>query len=148
MPSLSTTRQFVFKAPVLTGVEAELTGGARKLNAGNYQVVENIKNNATATFANVDLTGVNTLSFIIAEMGNMKGGTIEVWLDSPEGTKLGTVNFATAPKIEIQAGVYMRPAGIGFKSVTGLHNVVLVFKNNSAGEDNLFLFSQMTLGSN
>lgn len=146
MPSLSTTKQYVFKSPVLTAAEASLTGGARKLNAGGFQIVENIKNNATATFANVDLTGVSSLSFIIAEMGNMKSGTIEVWLDSKEGTKLGTASFANAPKIEVQAGVNMRPSGIGFKPLSGKHNIVLVFKNDQAGDDNLFMFSQLTLG--
>ncbi|MCW5912159.1 MAG: ThuA domain-containing protein [Cyclobacteriaceae bacterium] len=146
MPSLSTTRQYVFKAPVLTAADAGLTGGARKLNAGGFQIVENIKHNATAAFTNVDLTGVSSMSFVIAEMGNMKGGTIDVWLDSTDGTRLGTVSFAHAPKIEVQAGVYMRPSGIGFKPVNGKHNIVLVFRNDQAGEDNLFFFSQVTLG--
>jgi cytochrome c len=146
MPSLSTTKQYVFKSPVLSAAEATLTGGARKLNAGGFQIAENIKNNATATFADVDLTGVSSMSFVIAEMGSMKSGTIEVWLDSKEGTKLGTVSFANAPKIEVQAGVNMRPSGIGFKPVSGKHNVVLVFKNDQAGDENLFMFSQITLG--
>jgi cytochrome c len=146
MPSLSTTKQYVFKSPVLSAGQATLTGGARKLNAGGFQIAENIKNNATATFADVDLTGVSSMSFVIAEMGNMKSGTIEVWLDSKEGTKLGTVSFANAPKIEVQAGVNMRPSGIGFKPVSGKHNVVLVFKNDQAGDENLFMFSQLTLG--
>jgi cytochrome c len=146
MPSLSTTKQYVFKSPVLSAAEATLTGGARKLNAGGFQIAENIKNNATATFADVDLTGVSSMSFVIAEMGSMKSGTIEVWLDSKEGTKLGTVSFANAPKIEVQAGVNMRPSGIGFKPVSGKHNVVLVFKNDQAGDENLFMFSQLTLG--
>lgn len=146
MPSLSTTKQYVFKSPVLSAGQATLTGGARKLNAGGFQIAENIKNNATATFADVDLTGVSSMSFVIAEMGNMKSGTIEVWLDSKEGTKLGTVSFANAPKIEVQAGVNMRPSGIGFKPVSGKHNIVLVFKNDQAGDDNLFMFSQLTLG--
>lgn len=146
MPSLSTTKQYVFKSPVLSAAAASLTGGARKLNAGGFQIVENIKNNATATFSDVDLTGVSSMSFVIAEMGNMKSGTIDVWLDSTEGTKLGTVSFANAPKIEVQAGVNMRPSGIGFKPVSGRHNIVLVFKNDQAGDGVLFMFSQLTLG--
>lgn len=146
MPSLSTTKQYVFKSPVLSAATASLTGGARKLNAGGFQIVENIKNNATATFSDVDLTSVSSMSFVIAEMGNMKSGTIDVWLDSTEGTKLGTVSFANAPKIEVQAGVNMRPSGIGFKPVSGKHNIVLVFKNDQAGDGVLFMFSQLTLG--
>jgi cytochrome c len=146
MPSLSTTKQYVFKSPVLSAAEASLTGGARKLNAGGFQIVENIKNNAIATFPNVDLTGVSNMSFVVVEMAAMKSGTIDVWLDSTEGTKLGTVSFAKAPKIEVQAGVNMRPSGIGFKPVSGKHNVILVFKNDQAGDDALFMFSQLTLG--
>lgn len=146
MPSLSTTQQVVLKAPVLTATDAVLTGGARKLNAGGIQIVENIRHDNTATFADVDFTGVGSMNFVVAEAANMKSGTIEVWLDSINGTQLGTVSFANAPKIEVQAGINMRPSGISFKPVTGKHNLVLVFKNANAGEEVLFYFSQVTLG--
>ncbi len=147
MPSLSTTRQVVFKSPVLNSSDAsDFTGGARKLNAGGYQIIENIKHNSSATFKGVDLSGVGSLSCVIVEMGAAKGGEIEVWLDSTSGTQLGTINFTRAPKMEIQAGIYMRPSGIGFKPVSGKHDLVLVFKNPQAGDETLFMFSQLTLG--
>lgn len=146
MPSQSTTKQFVFSSPVLSAANAsDFTGGARMLNAGGYQIIENIRHNSSATFKGVDLTGVGSLSFIVAEMGPMKGGEIEVWLDSTSGTKLGTAQFTNSPKIEIQSGVYMRPSGIGFKPVSGKHDIVLLFKNPQAGDANLFMFSQLTL---
>jgi len=146
MPSLSTTKQFVFKSPVLNATSAsDLTGGARKLSAAGFSALENIKHNSSATFSDVDLSGVNKLNFAVVEMGAMKGGEIEVWIDSPEGTKLGTVSFSGAPKMEVQAGIFMRPAGISIKPVTGKHKVILVFKNEQAGDENLFIFSQLTL---
>jgi cytochrome c len=145
MPSLSTTKQFIFKSPVLNGMDAtDLKGGPRKLAA--YGILENVKHNSSVTFADVDLTGITKLNFVIAEMDPMKSGVIEVKLDNAEGTSLGTVSFANAPKMPVQAGVFMRPSGMTIKGVTGKHNIILVFKNDKAGDENLFMFSQMSLG--
>lgn len=145
MPSLSTTKQFMFKSPVLNGMDAtDLKGGVRKLAA--YGILENVKHNSSVTFADVDLTGITKLNFVIAEMEPMKSGVIEVKLDNAEGTSLGTVSFANAPKMPVQAGVFMRPSGMAIKGVTGKHNIILVFKNDKAGDENLFMFSQMSLG--
>jgi len=144
MPSLSSTKQFVFKSPVINGLDAtDLQGGVRKLAA--YGILENVKHNSSATFSDIDLTGISKLNFVIAEMGPMKGGEIEVKLDNAEGTTLGKVSFVNAPKIPVQSGVFMRPSGIEIKGVTGKHNLVLIFKNDKAGDENLFMFSQMTL---
>ena len=145
MPSLSTTKQFMFKSPVLNGMDAtDLKGGPRKLAA--YGILENVKHNSSVTFTDVDLTGISKLNFVVAEMDAMKSGTIEVKLDNAEGTILGTVSFANAPKIPVQAGVSMRPSGIAIKGVTGKHNIILIFRNDKAGDENLFMFSQMSLG--
>ncbi len=147
MPSLSTTQQFMFKSPALSMTEAtDLKGGVRKSSAAGYDFVENIKHNSSATFTDIDLSGVGKLNFVVVEMGAAKSGEIEVWMDSPQGTKLGTVSFAGAPKMEVQSGVFMRPSGISFKPVTGKHNLVLVFKNEKAGDEVLFMLAQMMLG--
>ena len=82
----------------------------------------------------------------MVEIGAVKGGEIEVWLDSTEGTKLGTVSFANSPKMEVQSGVFMRPSGISFKPVAGKHDLVLVFINEKAGEGDLFSLVQLVLG--
>jgi len=147
MPSLATTKQYMFKSPALNMAEAtDLKGGARKSNAAGYDFLENIKHNSSATFQEVDLTGVTKLNFVALEMEGAKSGEIEVWLDSPQGTKLGTVSFAGAPKMEVQAGVFMRPSGFFFKPVSGKHNLVLVFKNEKAGDEVLFMLGQLMLG--
>jgi cytochrome c len=147
MPSLSTTKQFMFKSPALSMLEAtDLKGGIRKSSAAGYDFLENIKHNSSATFADLDLSGVTKLNFVPIEMANSKSGEIEVWLDSAAGTKLGTLSLASAPKMEVQSGIFMRPSGMSFKPVSGKHNVVLVFKNDKAGDENLFSLVQMTLG--
>lgn len=137
----------MFKSPALSMTEAtDLKGGVRKSSAAGYDFVENIKHNSSATFTDIDLSGVGKLNFVVVEMGAAKSGEIEVWMDSPQGTKLGTVSFAGAPKMEVQSGVFMRPSGISFKPVTGKHNLVLVFKNEKAGDEVLFMLAQMMLG--
>lgn len=124
----------------------DLKGGTRKASAAGYDFVENIKHNSSATFKEVDLTGAGKINFVVVETGPVKGGEIEVWLDSTEGTKLGTVSFTSSPKMEVQAGIFMRPSGISFKPVAGKHDVILVFKNDKAGEGDLFTLAQMMLG--
>lgn len=147
MPSLSTTNQFIYKSPALSMVDAtDLNGGARKASAAGYDFVENVKHNSSAKFKEVDLTGAGKLNFAVVEIGAVKGGEIEVWLDSTEGTKLGTVSFANSPKMEVQSGVFMRPSGISFKPVAGKHDLVLVFINEKAGEGYLFSLVQLVLG--
>lgn len=147
MPSLSTTKQFFFKSPALNAEQAtDLTGGPRKQNAGGTVSLENVKHNSFATYKEIDLTGVGTLSFSVAEVGVMKGGAIEVWLDSTSGTKLGTADFSKSPRIKIMDGVFVMSSAISFKPVSGKHDIVLVFKNDQAGADNLFYFAQITLG--
>jgi len=147
MPSLSSTKQFIFKSPALSMADAvDLKGGARKANAGGYDFVENIKHNSSATFKDVDLTGAGKINFMVMETGSVKSGEIEVWLDKADGTKLGTVSFAGSPKREVQSGIFVRPSGISIKPITGKHNVILVFKNEKAGEADLFTLAQMMLG--
>ncbi len=147
MPSLSTTKQYMFKSPALSMLDAtDLKGGVRKASAAGYNFLENVRHNSSATFADLDLTGVTKLNFVVIEMANAKSGEVEVWLDSAEGTKLGTVNFVSAPKMEVQSGIFMRPSGISFKPVAGKHNLVLIFKNDKAGDENLFSLAQIMLG--
>jgi len=146
MPSLATTKQFVFKSPVISMADAtDLKGGLIKSSAAGFNFLDNVKHNSSATFKDVDLTGVTRLNLTTTEMGSAKGGEIEVWLDSAEGTKLGTVSFANAPKIEVQSGIFAKPSGISIKPVSGKHNLILVFKNEKAGDQNLFIFGQLSL---
>ncbi len=146
IPSLSSTKQFVFKSPVISMIDAtDLKGGLIKSSAAGFNFLDNVKHNSSAAIKEVDLTGVNRINFTSTEMSGSKGGEIEVWLDSTDGTKLGTVNFANAPKIEVQSGIFMRPSGISIKPVSGKHNLILVFKNEKAGDQNLFIFAQLSL---
>ncbi|MBK7653637.1 MAG: carbohydrate-binding protein [Flammeovirgaceae bacterium] len=104
-----------------------------------------MKNNSSATFKGVDLSRVGKLNLMIVEQASSKGGEVEVWLDSKTGTKLGSVNFANAPKMEVQPGIFMRPGSISISATSGKHDIVLVFKNDKAGEGDLFTLNQLSL---
>jgi cytochrome c len=146
MPSLSATKQVFFNAPILNANNAaDLTGGLRKSNAAGFSFLDNVKHNSSATFKGVDLSGVGKLNLVVVEQSNSKSGEVEIWLDSKTGTKLGSVNFENAPKMEVQSGIFMRPGGISIPATSGKHDLVLVFKNEKAGEGDLFIFNQVSL---
>ena len=149
-PSMPAFANKVLKAPVLTGGEAIVSPGITYFDAPTgSKVLMNIKPGSTATFNNIDLEGVKSIQFSVVEVVMMtEGGQVDVYLDSKDGMKLGTADFTTAPKIDVQAGVTARPAGISFAALTGKHNLVLVFVNPKAdADDNLFIFGQLTLGN-
>ena len=109
-------------------------------------ILENVKHNSVATYKDIDFTGVGKLSVTVAEVTMMtKGGKLEAYLDSKDGKKLGTVDFEKAPKINVQAGVNVRPGSIALSGITGKHNLILVFINPDAGDSNLYYFSQINL---
>ncbi len=148
IPSLNNTSSYILKSPsIQAGDATELKGGPRKLNAPTGGIVlENIKHNSSATYSDLDLTNVRKINFSAAEVTLMtKGGKLDVYLDSQDGKKLGTADFTTAPKINVQAGVNLRPASISIEAVTGKHNLVFVFINPDAGDSNLYYFAQFTL---
>jgi len=47
--------------------------------------------------------------------------------------------------MEVQSGIFMRPGGISIPATLGKHDLVLVFKNEKAGEGDLFIFNQVSL---
>ena len=147
MPSISSSKTVVLRSPVLTGIDvSEFQGGPRKLAAGPNIAVENVKHNSSVRYKDIDLTGIGKLSFTIAEVVMMtEGGEIEVHIDSPTGKKLGLVNFEKSPKIDVQTGVTAKVASITIEPINGKHDIVLIFKNAEAGDDNLFYFSQIIL---
>jgi cytochrome c len=150
-PSLPGSAAFALKAPVLTGRDAsDMSDGLAFFDSPDgTKVITNIVHNSSVTFKNVDLTKVKTMDFTAVEVMMMsEGGQMEVYLDSKSGKKLGTVDFTSAPKIEVQTGVNIRPGRISFEELNGKHNIVLVFVNPKVdADDKLFFFSRVILGN-
>jgi hypothetical protein len=150
-PSLPGSAARALKAPVLTGGEAkDLPSHITLFDAPDgTKILMDILHGNTATFKQVDVTGVKSIDAIVAEVAMMtEGGQMEIYLDSKSGKKLGSIDFTKAPKIPVQAGVNMRPGRITFDMLSGKHDIVLVFINPQAdADDKLYFFSRIILGN-
>jgi cytochrome c len=146
IPSLSGEKTIALVAPMLNGPWFTQLDGPRRLNAGGAQALENIKHNSSVATDELDLTNVGGIVFAVVEIpGTSKGGVIDVYLDSKDGTKLGTADFAGAQRIPIQANILMATSKINTRQLDGSHKLVLVFRNESAGDGDLFIFGGATL---
>lgn len=146
IPSLSGEKAVVLRAPYLSASQVSEMNGPRILKTPNgAQVFENIKHNSSIVYKELDLTGVNKLTLTATEMNGMKSGDVDVYLDSKEGTKLGTVHFANALKRAIMPGIDVKLTSLSAKIPPGLHNLILVFTNPEAGDNNLFIFAGVSL---
>lgn len=146
IPSLAGDKTLVLKVPFLGGADVSEFNGPRKLSTNGFVAVEGIKHNGSITFKSVDFTGVGKLQLTISKVAVMsKGGAIDVYLDSKEGTKLGIVTFDKAPEIKVMTGVTRQTASLSLKAVEGQHNLVLVFTNADAGDGDLFYFAGVSL---
>ena len=109
-------------------------------------VLENIHPESNVLFRGVDLTGVGRMDFMVAEMGAMKSGQIDVYLESVNGEKLGTVNLSNSSKAELMKDIFGRTSSLVIKKQEGKKNLLVVFRNpQAAGSDNLFIFRKIVL---
>ncbi len=90
--------------------------------------VANIQNGTYTVYNSVNLNGVNTFVARVASGG--AGGSIGIYLDSINGTLIGTCAVPVTGGGQTWANEYCSISG-----VTGIHNVYLVF---SGGGGNLF----------
>ncbi|MGB4772304.1 MAG: PQQ-dependent sugar dehydrogenase [Chitinophagaceae bacterium] len=116
----------VLRYPMLDPEYADETKGFNKMiTPAKAMLMEG--NGAYLMFKDIDLTGVGGFALRVAANGRIAaaGGTVEIRLDSPDGTLVGA-----AQTIEVKNGSqnFTIPA-IG---VSGMHKVYLVFKNDKA----------------
>lgn len=146
IPSLSGEKTLVLRAPYISGGEASVLNGPRKLNTPmGQQVLEGITHGSSVIFKGLDLTGVNTIECVIAEIALMtKGGTIDIFLDAADGTKIGRVDFKNAEAKSVMTGVDMKVASVT-SAMSGIHDLVMVFNNPEAGTSSLFILAGFNL---
>ena len=149
VPSLATVTRTVLKAPELNPGEVSELKVASKVAAptGNF-IFDNVKHNSSALFKDVDLTNVSGLEAVVYVMGAQTGGEVEFFLDGADGKMIGTTLLAKAPGIEVMDGVKMKSSKVALAKVSGRHDVLLIFKNDLAGDKNLFFFGKVILRPN
>ncbi|WP_229310769.1 ThuA domain-containing protein [Larkinella arboricola] len=101
-----------------------------KLPSGN-EIVFGAQSNSYFFFNDIDLAGINSLTVMgSASSQYMAGGKLEIRLDSPTGTLVGSADVKSDK---------MEAVNIPVKTpVTGLHKLYFVYVNPSAGGKPLF----------
>lgn len=147
IPSLSSQKTLALRAPVIDGSYFTELNGPSKFSVPNGGVaLMGIKNGHSAVSKAVDLTGVNKMNLMIVLVQKVsKNGTIDIYLDSKDGKKLGTANFMSTPRMQVADGYDITSSLVTFPAVEGRHKVVLVFNNDQAGDADLFMFSTIVL---
>jgi cytochrome c len=145
VPSLADSRILLLKKPFLEASAADQLSVASRFTAPTGDIVlNNVKNNATALFKSIDLTHVSFLEPVVYLIEGQTDGEVEVYLD---GKKLGTTSFARIPGTEAMKGVKMKSSKLMLGKMSGHHDINLVFKNDRAGDKNLFFFGKVRLGN-
>lgn len=117
----------VLRYPMLDPEFADETKGFNKMiTPAKAMLMEG--NGAYLMFKDIDLTGVGGFAMRVAANGRIAaaGGTMEIRLDSPDGTLVGSPQT-----IEVKNG--SQNFTIPVSGVSGMHKLYLVFRNEKAG---------------
>jgi cytochrome c len=146
VPSLSAFKTWVLKNPALGAIDASELKVATKFTAPTGQIIlDNVKNNSSVLFKSIDLTNVSSLEAVVYVMGAQAGGEVEIYIDGTSGKKIGITSFSKMPGIEIMQGVKLKSSKLALEKMDGKHDVLLIFKNDQAGDKNLFFFGKLGL---
>ena len=131
--------------PASADVFENVTFGARSSGAGaeTRGLAITARRNGYIGYRQIDLTGIRALTLTVSTAGDMwaKGGVIEIRTKGPTGELIGTTDVPVAPRPEARgrgAGASSGPTTtpvpprIVLRSMTGLHDLYLVFRNDQA----------------
>jgi cytochrome c len=133
LPSLSSSSAVVLRAANLKADQVnETSGGPRQMSYQGFVSLENVKHNSWAMYRQIDLTGVKSAKInAYSHPGATIGGEVEIRLDKPDGKLLAKAKMNDVGPSQIQTKL---------EGVEGLHDLYFVFKNEKAGDQNLFFF--------
>lgn len=120
--AISVAKSYALRYPFLSARQASDVQGS----------LDNVKHNTSASFKNVDLTGVKTIKADLIIGEGQLSGTIELRLDKPDGLLIGTLTGAIPAQVH---------------PVTGIHTLYVVFKNKKAGDEEIFKFTGLSLSN-
>jgi cytochrome c len=139
VPSIPAQGAAVLRGPTLGPDQASQLNVARVVRFNGNVGLENVKHNSWAAYKQIDLTGVKSatlMAFVRPDDSVM--GSVEIRLDKPDGELLGSVKFDKPG---------MGNTRTAFKSTSGIHDLYFVFKNDKAGDKNLFYFGGAKLSN-
>lgn len=147
LPSLSASTSVALRAPILQAKDVTDMKNASRGNYGGRGFIDNIKHDSYVVFGQVDLTGVKSVTPSVTHFGDVAGGSIEVRLGSVDGKLLGSTDFRKATRVAVANGIESLSQKIAVSGLDGKQDLYLVFKNPSAGDKKLFIFSQLNLSN-
>lgn len=143
IPSLEASQTIVLRKATLTSNDVNVLHGPKK-GGSNSMAIVNIRHNSSIVYKNIDLTDVGKIELVIAKKEQQAGGTIAVYLDSPEGQLLGKVDFSKGTIVNISDGLTTMRSSITLtNTVRNRHNLYLLFINEKADNKDLFRFAQL-----
>jgi len=139
VPPAYTEKTLVLSTPVIQVASGKLQGDFQVYQKRKGRSSVLVRKAGSASFENLDLTGIQGFDFTVSTPNKMNGGKIEIRLDSENGELLGTTNVTT--------GLERSNVSSGIKPVTGRHTIYFVFSNANVTE-NLFFIDSITLKGN
>jgi len=128
---------FVVINPLPATNYSSMSGVITEVCAEGGRDVTGIENGDWTAYSNVNLTGVN--SFVARVAGASFGGNIEIHLDSPGGTLIGTCPVAATGGWQTYANAYCKITG-----ASGTHTVYLVYAGGGGSLFNVQYFGFFT----
>ncbi|HOY19975.1 MAG TPA: ThuA domain-containing protein [Haliscomenobacter sp.] len=133
LPSLSSEQTYVLRNPNVDMSEIDYLVDFNKMKFGANHMAIAGGNDSHIGFKQVDLTGVAEIGLRVSAPAQMNaaGGIIEIRLDSPTGTLIGSTSRieTSAPSAGFTPPP---PALVAIKPTTGVHDIYYVAKNDKA----------------
>jgi len=121
---------FVVVTPEAASNYSSMSGITTETCAEGGQDITSIANGDWSAYNSINLTGVNTFVARVASAGVGVGGNIEIHLDSPAGTLVGTCPVTRTGGAQSYMNAYCNISG-----ASGTHTIYLVY---TGGAGNLF----------
>ena len=135
LPSARAEKTLMLRSENVPAGSAESFDGVQKFKLPDmpYTLMIGQKHNAYFGFRQLDLTGIDQLSFVTsaAKQYGMTGGTVEVRIDSPTGEVIGE-SSVIVPNTSTEAMPPPTIVSAKLKPVSGFHDLYCVFKNEKA----------------
>jgi cytochrome c len=148
-PSLTAQKTVALRSPNLTAADVTQFNDCQRTDAQGFILVTGIKDGSSVAFGGVDLTGVRSVTVAIARQANSPlNSYADVYVDRAEGEPAARIRFSGSG-VELQPGTgYFAILGTsGLPVQNGVHDLILVLRNPDAGDESLFIMSQVTLGN-
>ncbi|MCE7065784.1 PQQ-dependent sugar dehydrogenase [Dyadobacter sp. CY326] len=138
LPAQTTEKSLTLRSPTLMfGNADDASKQLMRFKMGETNLLIVMAANTSATFRQIDLTGISELSMIIAapiERLNSAGGIVEVRTGSMDGPLLGKTTFVEpSDAVDVfSPAAKPVPFKVPIEPVTGFHDLYFVFKNDQA----------------